>query len=248
MTVEEYFGDWAKVIDTREADSVMRKLAGSRQKICPHLKDIFKAFTLCSLHDLKVVIVGQDPYFDLFRGKPRATGIAFGNAPDTPKDCYSPSLEILMESVIDFSCPHGNITFDPSLEEWEAQGVLMLNSALSCIAGKPGSHYLLWRPFMTSLLSNLSAHTSGIVYVLLGGQAQSLTSCINQRYNHLVKARHPSWYARNRTPMPTDLWHHVNRTLTGIYGKGIEWYKEDNFSDKNSLDKQENEKVFYEEY
>lgn len=229
MTVEEYFRDWTKVIDTAKANTILKHLSSSKQPICPRIKDVFKAFTLCSLHDLRIVILGQDPYPDIRKGKPRATGIAFGNSIDTSKDDYSPSLETLMESVINFSYPHRTITFDPSLEEWEAQGVLMLNSALTCIAGKPGSHYLLWRPFMTSFLSNLSAYTSGIVYVLLGTQAQSLASYINSRYNHIIKAKHPSWYIRNRSPMPHDLWSQIDKILIGIYGCSIEWYKEDKF-------------------
>ncbi len=60
MTIQEYFGDWCKVIDTVEADRILKKLVASRQIICPNIKDIFKAFTLCSLHDLKVVVLGQD--------------------------------------------------------------------------------------------------------------------------------------------------------------------------------------------
>lgn len=65
MTIQEYFGDWCKVIDTTEADRLVKKLLDSKQAICPEIKDIFKAFTLCSLHDLKVVIMGQDPYSDI---------------------------------------------------------------------------------------------------------------------------------------------------------------------------------------
>lgn len=243
MSIEEYFGDWARIIDIREADRILRKLSVTKQMVCPRIKDIFKAFTLCSLPSLKVVILGQDPYFDLNEKTPKATGIAFGNSIGTSQENYSPSLEILRESVIDFSYPHGNITFDPSLEEWEAQGVLLLNSALSCFAGKPGSHYLMWRPFITSFLSSLSNSTSGIVYVLFGSVAQGYAPCINKKYNHIIKVKHPSWYARNKCQMPSDLWYSINKILEGIYGYGIEWYKEDKF-----LDRQENEKVLYEEY
>ena len=232
MSIEEYFGDWSKVINIKEADKILKTLVKSKHIICPKVKDIFKAFTICSLNDLKVVILGQDPYFDLVKGVPRATGIAFGNSIETSQDNYSPSLEILMESVIDFSYPHGNITFDSSLEKWEEQGVLMLNSALSCIAGKAGSHYLLWRPFIISLLSSLSTYYSGIVYVLLGSTAQGYASYINQNNNYIIKEKHPSWYARNRCTMSSDLWYQVNDVLKGLYGYGIEWYKEDKLLDK----------------
>lgn len=226
MTIQEYFGDWCKVIDTKEADRIIRKLMTSRQVICPQIKDIFKAFTLCKLHDLKVVIIGQDPYPDLLEGKPRATGIAFANPKGTPQKSYSPSLDVLMESVIDYTLPHGSVIFDPSLENWEKQGVLLLNAALSCTLGRIGSHALMWRPFMRSLLTNLSNYDTGIVYVLMGAEAQSLEPYINPKYNHIIKVRHPSWYARNHTIMPSDLWHEINRLLVGHYGFGVEWYKE----------------------
>lgn len=180
------------------------------------------------------------PYPDIKKGKPTATGIAFGNSRDTLEDNYSPSLDVLMESVIDFTRPHGNIIFDPSLEKWEAQGVLLLNSALSCLAGKIGSHSLMWRPFIKSFLTNLSAYDSGIVYVLMGSEAQSFEPYINPRYNHIIKVKHPSWYARTHTKMPSDLWYQINDILKGHYGFGVEWYKEYNF-----LNKEENEEVFY---
>lgn len=241
MTIQEYFGDWCKVIDLTEAQKIMQKLVTSKQTICPQIKDIFKAFTLCSLHDLKVIILSQDPYPDIRNGKPRATGIAFGNSSDTPSNCYSPSLDVLMESVIDFTRPHGNIIFDPSLEKWEKQGVLMLNSALSCLAGKIGSHSLMWRPFIKSFLTNLSNYDTCIVYVLMGTEAQSFEPYINPKYNHIIKIRHPSWYARNRTKMPSDLWYKINDILIGQYGYGIEWYNE-----YKLLNETENEEVFYE--
>ena len=241
MTIQEYFGDWCKVIDTKEAGRIIRKLMTSRQVICPQIKDIFKAFTLCKLHDLKVVIIGQDPYPDLLEGKPRATGIAFANPKGTPQKNYSPSLDALMESVIDYTLPHGSVIFDPSLENWEKQGVLLLNAALSCTLGRIGSHALMWRPFMRSLLTNLSNYDTGIVYVLMGAEAQSLEPYINPKYNHIIKVRHPSWYARNHTIMPSDLWHEIDKLLIGHYGFGVEWYKE-----YKLLNEQNNEEVFYE--
>ena len=229
MTIQEYFGDWCKVIDLSEAERITRKLISLPQPICPLPKDIFKAFTLCPLHDLKVVILGQDPYNDIHDGKPRATGIAFANSKDTLESHYSPSLDVLMESVIDFTLPHERITFDPTLEKWEAQGVLMLNSALSCLPHKAGSHALMWRPFIKTLLTNLSLYDSGIVYVLMGSDAQSFEPYINSHNNHVIRIRHPSWYARNHQKMPTSLWRDINKILIAHYGYGIEWYKEHKF-------------------
>ena len=224
MSIEEYFGEWSKVIDLKEADRLIKKL--SSQRICPQAKDIFKAFRLCPLSNLRLVVLGQDPYSDLYNGKPRATGIAFANSPDTPKKDFSPSLNILMESVIDFTIPHRRVIFDPSLEKWEAQGVLLLNSALSCETGRVGSHALLWRPFIKSLLTRLSDYHTGIVYVLMGSHAQTFEPYINKQFNHIIHIRHPSWYARQRTRMPSEIWQQVNNILIGLNGSGSKWYEE----------------------
>lgn len=221
MTIEEYFGDWSKVVDLKEADRILRKLSASNRVICPQLQNVYRAFRLCPLNNLRVVILGQDPYPNKM-----ATGIAFANPKDTAEKDYSPSLEVLKESVINYTIPHRTTTFDPSLEKWEAQGVLMLNSALSCEVGRVGSHSLLWRPFIVSLLTKLSQYHTGLVYLLMGTQAQSLESYINRQCNHVIRIRHPSWYARQRQRMPSDIWQEINNTLIGLNGTGIEWFSE----------------------
>ena len=226
MTKEEYFGDWSNVVDLHEADRILRKLSASKRIICPQLKDIFKSFHLCPIHSLRCIIIGMNPYPDLYKGRPRATGLAFANTSDTPDNCLSPSLEVLRESVIDYTIPHRTAIFDPSLEKWEEQGVLLLNSALSCEVGRIGSHTLLWRPFIASLLTNLSKCSTGIVYVLMGSQAQSLEPYINAKSNYIIRIRHPSYYARTNTRMPSDIWRQVNQILISQNGYGIEWYKE----------------------
>ena len=226
MTIQEYFGDWSKVVDLKEADYIMRQLAVSSKVICPQMEDVFKAFRLCPLNKVRVILLGQDPYTNLRNGKPVATGLAFANSPDTPEKSYSPSLEVLRESVIDHTNPHRTTIFDPCLEKWEAQGVLLLNTALTCEFGKVGSHALLWLPFIKSLLVSLSHYHTGIVYVLMGNMAQSLEPFIDRNFNHVIRIRHPSWYARNKTRMPSDIWQEINTILIGQNGYGIEWYQE----------------------
>lgn len=234
MTIQEYFGDWSKVVDLPEADRILKKLSASNHIICPQLKDIFKAFTLCPFNDLRVILLSQDPYPNLrllhqdsiLQKIPVATGLAFANSLDTPDTKLSPSLEILKESVINYTIPHRTINFDPSLEKWETQGVLLLNSALSCELGKAGSHTLLWRPFIKSLLTNLSKYHTGIVYVLMGTVAQSFEPYINKQFNHVIRIRHPSWYARQKQRMPSDIWQEINSILIAQNGYGIEWYEE----------------------
>lgn len=223
MTIQEYFGDWSKVIDLTEADRILKNLPSN---ICPQRKDVFRSFRLCSLSNLRLVVLGQDPYADFYKGSPRATGLAFANSSDIPEKELSPSLAILKESVIDYTVLHKTITFDQSLENWEAQGVLLLNTALSCKVGETGSHALLWRPFIKSLLTNLSCYHTGVVYILMGSAAQTFEPYINKQFNYVIRIRHPSWYARTKTRMPSDVWQQANNILTGLNGFGIKWYEE----------------------
>ena len=225
MTIQEYFGEWSTIVDLSLAEKILRKVALT-PNLCPSIGDVYKAFRLCSLSSLRAVILGQDPYPTFTDNHPTATGIAFANTIDTSLSNYSPSLTVLRESVIDFTKPHGNTNFDPSLEKWEEQGVLMLNSALTCIKGQIGSHTLIWRPFISSFLSSLSRYSPGVVYVLMGNNAQSFEYYINPKNNYILKVKHPAWYARNRISMPSNLWEDINKILIGQNGNGIEWYQE----------------------
>lgn len=226
MAIGEYFGDWTGIIDLKEAQSTMKRIVTLKGPICPDVKDVFKAFRLCPFHNLKCAVLSQDPYPSYRNGKPVATGLAFANTFNTSEENYSPSLKVLKESVIDFSMPHNGVIFDPSLESWEEQGVLLLNAALTCKKGIPNSHMLLWRPFITSFLTNLQKRVYGIVYILMGGSAQSLEACIDSRYNHIIRCRHPAWYARAHEKMPSSIWKEANDYLEAHNGYRIKWYNE----------------------
>lgn len=224
MTLEEYFGDWMKVIDRKELDIVMNKvgLEYKKKPICPIQSDVFKAFKLCSLNDCKIVFLGQDPYPQ----KGVATGILFGNKEEISEDNLSPSLKIVKEAAINFEIPHNSIIFDQTLESWAKQGILMINSALTVEMNKIGSHVMLWRPFIAKLLKNLSNKEPGIIYVLFGSQAQTFTPYINIRNSIVVKTEHPAWYARTNQKMSPKLFLDINKVLKEKYGEGIEWYQE----------------------
>lgn len=224
MTLEEYFGGWMKVIDRKELNNVMNKvgLEYKNKLICPNQSDVFKAFELCPFNDCKMVFLGQDPYPQ----KGVATGILFGNKKDVNEDNLSPSLKIVKEAVINFEIPHNSIIFDNTLESWAKQGILMINSALTCEMNRIGSHVMFWRPFISKLLKNLSNKEPGIIYVLFGSQAQTFTPYINIRNSITVKTEHPAWYARNNKRMSSQLFLDINKVLKEKYGKGIEWYQE----------------------
>lgn len=228
MTIEEYFGDWMRVIDKTEAMKIMGWLKKvNPNTLCPALPNVFRAFRLCSYRDCKVVMIGMDPYPDKFMGKPRATGILFGNSKDVPEDRLSPSLEVVKESAINFEIPHNIIIFDQTLESWAKQGILMINSALTCEFGKVGSHVNQWRPFMSKLMKNLSSTATGIIYILFGRQAQTLKSYIDEKYNDIIEIEHPAYFARTKKIMPYSVFSQMNDILYGRYGEKITLFKEE---------------------
>jgi uracil-DNA glycosylase len=197
MTIDQYFGKWMQVIDREELLKVY-KFIQCKQAICPHKKDIFKAFKLCNYNDCRVIIIGQDPY-----PSNRATGLAFANPPTV--DNLSPSLEKVKDSLIRDIISWKSITFDQTLESWAAQGVLLLNSSLTVEPNRPQSHSLYWRPFMTKLIKNLSKCRTGMVYVLMGSQAKELARYINPMSNHILACEHPAYYCRKQIAMPNIL-------------------------------------------
>lgn len=224
MTLEEYFGRWMRVIDKRNLEEVLNKLGPEykRKSICPAQNKVFKAFEVCPYDDLKVVMLGQDPYPQ----KGVATGILFGNNKEVAEENLSPSLQVIKEAAINFEIPHYCITFDQTLESWAKQGILMINSALTVEMNKVGSHVMLWRPFISKLLKNLSDNNTATVYVLFGRQAQTFKPYINGKINHIIEVEHPAYFARTNTKMPYEVFKNVSNLVKGIYGVPIEWYKE----------------------
>ena len=226
MTLDEYFGDWMKVIDRAELNNVMTKVGQEykRKPICPAQPDVFKAFRLCSLKNLKIVMLLQDPYPQ----KGVATGLALANNSKILDSELSSSLKVIKEAVINFEIPHYCITFDPTLESWAKQGILMLNSALTVEMNKVGSHVMIWRPFIIALLKHLSECETGIIYVLFGRQAQTFKPYINSRFNHIIEIEHPAYFARSGTKMSHQLFIDISNRVKGIYGVPIKWYEEYN--------------------
>ena len=226
MTKEEYFKEWLTVLPIKEMQEAINKVSPIKNKICPDYKNIFKAFNKCPYKELKLIILGQDPYPQ----KGIATGLAFANFNSTSEEQLSPSLQVIKESIINYEIPHNLITFAPELEEWAEQGVLLLNTALTCEVNKPGSHSLLWRPFICKLIKNICDYNSSIVWLLLGNSAQSFKPYIN-KHQYIIEANHPSFYARNHKKLPYHIWWDINKILIGLNGYGITFYKEKYESD-----------------
>ena len=156
--------------------------------IYPPGKLIFSAFNFTHFDDVKVVILGQDPY----HGPGQANGFCFSvsDGVRTP-----PSLvNIFKEIKTDVGCEiptHGN------LEAWAKQGVFLLNATLTVRANTAGSHQNKgWEEFTDAVISTLSEKREGLVFLLCGNYAKNKTVLINRQKHLVLEAAHPSPLAR----------------------------------------------------
>lgn len=157
------------------------------KKVFPPAKHIFRAFDLCPLDQVKVVIVGQDPY----HGLGQATGLSFAVA---DKVTLPPSLQnIFKEIQTDLGItPIGS----GDLTRWATQGVLLLNSVLTVAANSPASHKEKgWEAFTNAAINALNTHRKNVVYLLWGKYAQTKGELIDQTANCVLKSGHPSPYS-----------------------------------------------------
>ena len=152
--------------------------------IYPPMNDIFNAFKLCAYEDVKVVILGQDPYY----GEGQAHGLAFSvkkgvDIPPSLKNIYKE-----MQSDIGFIVPsHG------CLESWAKQGVFLLNTSLTVRQGQPLSHRGKgWETFTDHVISLLSAREKPMVFLLWGANARSKKPLIDRSRHLVLEAPHPS--------------------------------------------------------
>lgn len=205
MTEAEYFGDWYPLIDKQSLNRVLNRLITETDFTPPH-EDVFKVFTKCSFSNLKAVFLGMDPYPQ----KGVATGVAFANKKDVPLTEMSPSLKVIFNSVGAYYSDVPDGTLDCTLDLWSRQGILLLNSALTTKIDSPGSHALLWRRFIASLLSNISKNKPDTVFVLFGQQAQSFSSYISN--SPCIRCVHPSYCARKGILLP-DIFSEIDALL-----------------------------------
>jgi len=152
--------------------------------LCPSPKNIFKAFKKTSFSNLKVVIVGQDPY----HGRGQANGLSFAvnNDQITP-----PSLKNIFNEVENDLKIRTNTK--KNLESWADQGVLMLNSSLSVKSGKPNSHQNLgWNKFTDKILKHISGNKNNVVFFLWGNFAKQKKQLIDKNKHLILSSSHPS--------------------------------------------------------
>ena len=162
------------------------KAAG--KKIFPPGSQIFKAFELTPVPQVKVVILGQDPY----HGLGQAHGLSFSVPDGVPAP---PSLKnIFKEIESDLGI---RMSGYPNLENWARQGVLLLNAVLTVRSGEAASHSNIgWTEFTDAVIKYISDNCEGVVFLLWGNFARSKSVLIDRSKHHVLEAAHPSPLAR----------------------------------------------------
>lgn len=187
---------WNEKLKTEFEQPYFKGLVGfvkeeyTRGTCYPPGKEIFAAFEHCSFDDLKVVIIGQDPY----HGPGQANGLCFSVADGIP---HPPSLiNIFKEQETDLGIPYPD---SGDLSKWAKQGVLLLNATLTVRAHQAGSHQNKgWEKFTDAVIECISREKENVVFLLWGGFAKKKGAKIDQQKHHVLTSGHPSPLSANR--------------------------------------------------
>ena len=162
-----------------------------QENICyPKGTDIFAAFDYCNFEDVKVVIIGQDPY----HGIGQANGLCFSVHEGI---AHPPSLiNIFKEIETDLGIPY---SVSGDLSRWAEQGVLLLNATLTVRAHEAGSHQNKgWEQFTDAVISSISQQKEDVIFLLWGGYAKKKGAKIDKNKHHVLASGHPSPLSANR--------------------------------------------------
>lgn len=186
----------------------------------PDSKVVFRALNECKPEDIKVIILGMDPFHD-----GSATGLAFDNKNDGSK--ISPSLRNILSELDDDMPLNEQLMSDmlvPNsyLGHLPHQGVLLLNTALTVEKGKAGSHTQQWKPFTTQLLTDIQK-LDNIVWILWGNHAKSFKPLITNTSHYIIEGGHPSPLNRSVPFAGGKYFSECNSFLRTISKPVIQW-------------------------
>ena len=200
----------------QEIKSFLTHEIENKKVVFPHPKNIFAALNTTPFSQVKVVILGQDPY----HGPGQAHGLSFSvqegvKVPPSLQNIYK---ELKLEYP-DYIIPtHGN------LRAWAEQWVLLLNSILTVESGKPASHSKIgWETFTDSIIWKLSQEREGLIFLLWGNFARSKKVLIDEKKHSILEAPHPSPFSAHSGFFGCGHFRTVNEYLKEKWVKEIEW-------------------------
>ena len=213
---------WEEIIETEKQKPYYKALKNEIDKryeitrVFPEKKNIFKAFSLTKLENLKVVILGQDPY----HGFGQAQGLAFS----TPSNTKNPPSMVNILKEINDDLGKKSICEDGDLTPWATQGVLLLNTILTVEESLPKSHHNLgWEIFTDNIIKYISDNCKDIVFILWGSPAISKIKLIDKKKHHILISPHPSPLSSYRGFFGCKHFSKTNEILNKLDKEEIVW-------------------------
>ena len=213
---------WNEIIKNEEKKDYFRKLEKQidlkykNSVVFPKKDKIYAAFDYTAFEDVKVVILGQDPY----HGANQAQGLSFS----TPKEIKNPpSMKNILKEIED-DMKRVSICEDGNLIPWAKDGVLLLNTILTVEESKPKSHHKLgWETFTQNIIKTISEELEGVVFILWGANAIKQEKLINTDVHHILKGVHPSPLSSYRGFFGSKVFSKTNELLKKEGKKEITW-------------------------
>lgn len=211
--------NWKAIIDNEISKPYFAKISAfllnSDKTIYPEQNNLFRAFDCFNKEDLKVVILGQDPYHQ----PKQADGLAFSIS--DPKAKTPPSIKnIFKELENDLKIRRTNI----NLTDWAKQGILLLNTTLTVNYDEPNSHKNIgWDIFSTNIIRYINDHFTGIVFVLWGNYSIAKKHLIDPQKHYVITSAHPSPLSARRGFFNSRVFSKINIYLSSKKRYNINW-------------------------
>lgn len=222
-------GGWKEKLSDEFAKSYFVELTEfvhteyTKVSVYPEPKNIFRAFDLTPFDEVKVVILGQDPY----HGAGQANGLCFAVNPEVKAP---PSLQNIfkeLESDLGHEVSHPSTRLrvnDPDLSRWAKQGVLLLNATLTVRASTAGSHQGKgWEQFTDAAIKKLNDEREGIVFILWGNYARAKGAHIDRTKHFVIESAHPSPFSAHNGFFGSKPFSKTNEYLRARGEREIEW-------------------------
>jgi uracil-DNA glycosylase len=203
---------WLPLLDNPELDKIIKILNSNiNTTILPTENRIFQAFKYFELNDIKVCLIGQDPYI----GCRQAMGLSFS----VPKGCQlPPSLKNIFKELELHDQSKGDLT------PWVKNNqFLLLNASLTVFEGQSNSHQDIWKEYTDKLIKDISTSVDKVIFVLLGSFAQSKSKLIDGSKHVIIKGIHPSPLSAYRGFFGSKIFDKLDDEYEEIFGKEIDW-------------------------
>ena len=220
---DDWYRNLKPIIESDYFKQLAAFLRDRRAKISvfPEPQNVFRAFNMTPLSEVRVVIIGMDPYPTLYNNKPVACGLAFAPA---DRNFVPPSLRMIYKNLKNTVYKDDlNFPEDLNLEEWAKQGVFLLNAALTVEHNRAGSHLNHWIQFTETVIKTISETTTSVIFCFWGKDAQKFAPLVNKKFHYVLTASHPVSAVYKGGEWDCDHFLQIDEILIKNNGEKIKW-------------------------